>query len=149
MSTILVVEDNAMNRRLFTDLLKTLNHTILEATDGPAAIQMIEDKQPDLVLMDIQLPGLSGLEVTKKIRQNSKIKQPKIVAVSAFAMKQDAEKVLESGCDDYISKPISIALFLQKVTEILKSEEVSCFQHNNTPMVFRCIGRLTTGFCWF
>ena len=120
MSTILVVEDNAMNRRLFTDLLKTLKHTILEAEDGPTALQMIEEQQPDLVLMDIQLPGMSGLETTKKIRENTKIKQPKIVAVSAFAMKQDAEKVLESGCDDYISKPISIALFLQKVTEILK-----------------------------
>ena len=119
MSKILVVEDNMLNRRLFTDLLKTLKHDILEATDGMEALKTIEKEQPDLVLMDIQLPGISGLEVTKKIRANKKIVQPKILAVSAFAMKQDAEKVLRSGCDDYISKPISIALFLQKVTEIL------------------------------
>ena len=119
MSKILVVEDNTLNRRLFTDLLKTQNHDILEATDGLSALKMIETQTPDLVLMDIQLPGLSGLEVTKKIRANKKIPQPKILAVSAFAMKQDAEKVLKSGCDDYISKPISIALFLQKITEIL------------------------------
>ena len=119
MSKILVVEDNTLNRRLFTDLLKTLNHDILEVTDGVSALKMIETQQPDLVLMDIQLPGLSGLEVTKKIRANKKIPQPKILAVSAFAMKQDAEKVLKSGCDDYISKPISIALFLQKIKEIL------------------------------
>lgn len=122
MSKILVVEDNALNRRLFTDLLQTLHHDILEATDGRKALHMIESEHPDLVLMDIQLPGLSGLEVTKKIRANKKIKQPKILAVSAFAMKQDAEKVLQSGCDDYISKPISIALFLQKITETLQKD---------------------------
>jgi len=121
MSKILVVEDNTLNRRLFTDLLQTLHHDILEATDGREALKTIESEQPDLVLMDIQLPGLSGLEVTKKIRTNKKIKQPKILAVSAFAMKQDAEKVLRAGCNDYISKPISIALFLQKITETLKS----------------------------
>lgn len=120
MTKILVVEDNAMNRRLFTDLLKTLKYDILEAPDAPTALTIINKQQPELVLMDIQLPGLSGLEATQKIRANKKIKQPKILAVSAFAMKQDAEKVLESGCDDYISKPISIALFLQKVTDILK-----------------------------
>ncbi|MBP5343460.1 MAG: response regulator [Alphaproteobacteria bacterium] len=121
MSKILVVEDNALNRRLFTDLLQTLHHDIIEATDGREALQLTKAHQPDLVLMDIQLPGLSGLEVTKKIRANKKIKQPKILAVSAFAMKQDAEKVLQSGCDDYISKPIAIGLFLQKVTEILQT----------------------------
>ena len=119
MSKILVVEDNMLNRRLFTDLLKTLKHDILEATDGVSALKIVESEQPDLVLMDIQLPGISGLDVTQKIRNNKNIKQPKILAVSAFAMKQDAEKVLESGCDDYISKPIAIASFLQKVTSML------------------------------
>ncbi len=119
MSTVLVVEDNDLNRRLFVDLLTTKGHTILEATDGPSALDLVQKKQPDLVLMDIQLPSVSGLEVTREIRR-MKIKQPHIVAVSAFAMKQDVEKALAAGCDDYVSKPISIGPFFETVERNLK-----------------------------
>ena len=120
MSTVLVVEDNDLNRRLFVDLLTTRGHKILEATDGPSALEAIQKKQPDLVLMDIQLPTVSGLEITQQIRKMS-IKQPKIVAVSAFALKQDADKAIQAGCDDYISKPISIGPFFATIDKNLKS----------------------------
>ena len=119
MSTVLVVEDNDLNRRLFVDLLTTRKHTILEATDGQSALDLVAKKKPDLILMDIQLPSVSGLEITQQIRKMT-IKQPKIVAVSAFALKQDADKALEAGCDDYISKPISIGSLFTTIDKILK-----------------------------
>lgn len=119
MSTILIVEDNELNRRLFVDLLSTKGYKIFEATDGTEALRLVKEKKPDLVLMDIQLPTVSGLEVTKSIRQMP-IKQPKIVAISAFAMKQDADKALAAGCDDYISKPITIGPFFEMVARNLK-----------------------------
>ena len=118
MSTILIVEDNDLNRRLFVDLLTTKGYELFEATDANEALHLVKEKQPDLVLMDIQLPTVSGLEVTHKIRQ-MKIRQPRIVAISAFALKQDAQKALDAGCDDYISKPIAIAPFFETVNRNL------------------------------
>ena len=120
MSKILVVEDNDLNRRLFVDLLTTRGHEIFEATDGPSALALVAQHTPDLVLMDIQLPTVSGLEVTQKIREMP-MRQPKIVAISAFALKQDADKALQAGCDDYISKPISIGPFFAVIDKNLKS----------------------------
>ena len=119
MSCVLVVEDNDLNRRLFVDLLNTRGYTVLEATDGPTALKLVQEKKPDLVLMDIQLPSVSGLEITRQIRADKTGPQPRIVAISAFALKQDADKALESGCDDYISKPISIGLFFQTIDKNL------------------------------
>ena len=120
MSAILVVEDNELNRRLFVDLLNAKGHVAIEATDGPSALDLVRSKRPDLVLMDIQLPTVSGLEVTRHIRGMRDIIQPRIVAVSAFALKQDADKALEAGCDDYISKPIAIASFFATIEKNLK-----------------------------
>lgn len=121
MSSVLIVEDNELNCRLFCDLLATRGFDIFQATDGTQALKIMQEKQPDLVLMDIQLPNISGLEITKQVRQMSNIKQPKIIAVSAFALKQDAEKAIEAGCDDYLSKPISIATFFTTIEKNLKS----------------------------
>ena len=121
MSKILVVEDNELNRRLFVDLLTAKGHTIWEAADGVQAIALVEQNAPDLVLMDIQLPNVSGLEVTQQIRKMSGVRQPKIIAISAFALKRDAEKALKAGCDDYISKPIAIQSFFDVVDKNLKS----------------------------
>ena len=120
MSTILIVEDNELNRRLFVDLLATKGYALFEATDANEALQLVKEQQPDLVLMDIQLPTVSGLEVTRQIRQ-MKIKQPRIVAVSAFAMKADVDKALAAGCDDYISKPIAISPFFATIDKNLKA----------------------------
>ena len=119
MKTVLVVEDNELNRRLFVDLLNTKGLHVLEATDGASALRIVQKENIDLILMDIQLPTLSGLEVTQSIRKMSDIQQPKIVAVSAFALKQDADKALSAGCDDYISKPISIGSFFATIDKNL------------------------------
>ncbi len=121
MSKILIVEDNELNRRLFSDLLATRGHTILEADNGRAALDLVQTEQLDLILMDIQLPNISGLEITAQIRKMENIKQPRILAVSAFAMKQDAEKALAAGCDDYISKPIAIASFFATIDKNLSA----------------------------
>ena len=121
MTTVLIVEDNELNRRLFADLLSTRGFSILEAHDGMQALESIKKNQPDLVLMDIQLPNMSGIEVTKEIRSLTNISQPKIIAVSAFALKQDAEKALAAGCNDYISKPITIGPFFQTIERNLKA----------------------------
>ena len=120
MSTVLIVEDNELNRRLFSDLLNAKGHRVLEALDGAGALSLVRQEKPDLVLMDIQLPTISGLEVTRQIRQMTDIPQPRIVAVSAFALKQDADKALAAGCDDYISKPIAIASFFATIDKNLK-----------------------------
>ena len=120
MSTVLIVEDNELNRRLFTDLLNAKGHTVFEATDGPSALELVQKEKPDLILMDIQLPTVSGVEVTRQIRQIPNITQPRIVAVSAFALKQDADKALAAGCDDYISKPIAIGSFFATIDKNLR-----------------------------
>ena len=121
MSVVLVVEDNDLNRRLFVDLLNTRGHVVLEATDGASALKLVQEKQPDLILMDIQLPTISGLEITQRIREMTEIRQPRIVAVSAFALKQDADKALKAGCDDYISKPIAIGPFFATIDKNLQA----------------------------
>ena len=121
MSTVLVVEDNELNRRLFSDLLGSRGFNVFEVSDGGEVLREVQKNMPDLVLMDIQLPNISGLEVTKQIRALTEIKQPKIVAISAFALKQDATKALQAGCDDYISKPISITSFFETIDRVLKS----------------------------
>ncbi len=120
MAKILIVEDNEMNMRLFSDLLKTKGHTVTECLDGTEALELVKSVKPDLILMDIQMPKISGLAVTAQIRKTPEIADTRIVAVSAFAMKGDEEKILEAGCDAYISKPISIPLFFQTVEENLK-----------------------------
>ena len=119
--TVLIVEDNELNRRLFADLLATRGFEVREVSDGSVALSEVQKSVPDLILMDIQLPNVSGLDVTAQIRALPNIKQPKIIAVSAFAMKQDATKALQAGCDDYISKPIAITSFFEAIDRVLKA----------------------------
>ena len=120
MAKILIVEDNEMNMRLFSDLLKTKKHDVTECLEGTEALELAKSIRPDLILMDIQMPKISGLAVTAQIRETPEIANTKIVAISAFAMKGDEEKILASGCDAYISKPISIPLFFKTIEENLK-----------------------------
>ena len=103
MSKILIVEDNEMNMRLFSDLLKAKGYDVIQCLD----------------LMDIQMPEISGLEVTSLIRQDPEIKDTKIVAVTAFAMKGDEQKIIDGGCNGYIAKPIAVADFLNTVAGFL------------------------------
>lgn len=103
---ILVVEDNDRNRRLLKILLKAKGYEVIEATTGEEAMNCLRDQMPDLVLMDIQLPNMDGLALTRKIKSEAKTSGIPIIAVTAYAMKGDKKRILEAGCDAYISKPI-------------------------------------------
>ncbi len=113
--TILIVEDNELNMKLFRDLLEAHGHTTLETRNGNDAFEMAKKHKPDLILMDIQLPEVSGLEVTKWIKEDETVQHIPVIAVTAFAMKGDEQKILEGGCEDYIAKPISVTNFLDVI----------------------------------
>ncbi len=113
--TVLVVEDNDINMRLVHGLLETHGYGVLQARDGMEGWRMAQERRPDLILMDIQLPDVSGLEVTKWLKDDEILKAISVIAMTAFAMPGDEEKFREGGCDAYISKPISVTNFLQTV----------------------------------
>jgi len=117
--TVLIVEDNELNMKLFHDLLEAQGYGILQTRDGMEALKMAREHKPDLILMDIQLPEVSGLEVTKWIKEDDDLKSIPIIAVTAFAMKGDEEKIREGGCEAYIAKPISVSNFLATVEKFL------------------------------
>lgn len=113
--TVLIVEDNDMNMKLFNDLLQAHGYNTIQTNSGHEAKNLVEQNMPDLIIMDIQLPEISGLDVTKSIKEDEKLKNIPVIAVTAFAMKGDQEKIMAGGCDGYISKPISVPLFLETV----------------------------------
>jgi two-component system cell cycle response regulator DivK len=113
--TILIVEDNELNMKLFHDLLDAHGYKTLQTRNGKDALALAREHRPDLILMDIQLPEVSGLEVTKWLKEDDQLKKIPVVAVTAFAMKGDEERIREGGCEAYISKPISVAMFLDTV----------------------------------
>ncbi|GJL95378.1 MAG: response regulator [Hyphococcus sp.] len=117
--TVLIVEDNELNMKLFHDLLEAHGYDTIEARTGPEALELASKHHPDLILMDIQLPEVSGLEVTQKIKDNAELADIPIIAVTAFAMKGDEERIRQGGCEDYIPKPISVVSFLEKVKRYL------------------------------
>jgi len=121
---ILIVEDNDLNLKLFRDLLTAHGYDTIETKEGLEAIRLTKDQHPDLILMDIQLPEVSGLDVTRRLKAEKGICDIPIVAVTAFAMKDDEEKILSAGCEAYISKPISIVGFLNTVRRFLGEEEL-------------------------
>jgi two-component system cell cycle response regulator DivK len=118
--TVMIVEDNELNMKLFNDLLEANEYNIIQTRDGLEALKLARQHKPDLNLMDIQLPEVSGLEVTKWIKEDDNLKSIPIIAVTAFAMKGDEEKIREGGCEAYIAKPISVATFLQTVQRFLQ-----------------------------
>jgi len=117
--TVLVVEDNDLNMKLFHDLLEAHGYQILQTKNGRDALRLAREHHPDLILMDIQLPEISGLEVTKLIKSDASLCKIPVVAVTAFAMKGDEEKIREGGCEAYIAKPISVAHFIATVERFL------------------------------
>lgn len=121
---ILIVEDNDLNLKLFRDLLGAHGYETIETKEGMEAISLARSEMPDLILMDIQLPEISGLDVTRRLKSDDAVSAIPIVAVTAFAMKDDEEKILEAGCEAYISKPIAIMSFLNTVRRFLGEEEV-------------------------
>lgn len=116
---VLIVEDNELNMKLFNDLLKAHGYDTLQTKDGAEVLALARRHRPDLILMDIQLPEISGLEVTRWIKEDEELKLIPVIAVTAFAMKGDREKMRDGGCEDYIAKPISIVSFLQTVERFL------------------------------
>ena len=118
---ILVVEDTEDNRRILRDLLTNVGFEVLEATDGEKGVAAAAEHRPDLILMDIQLPEVSGLEVTQWLKDDEELRDIPVVAITAFAMKGDEEKILQGGCEAYLSKPISVARFFETIDRFLVS----------------------------
>ena len=117
--TILIVEDNDLNMKLFHALLETRGYNVLQARDGMEGLRLAREHHPDLIIMDIQLPGVSGLVVAKSIKDDEKLKDIPIIAVTAFALKGDEERMREGGCAAYLAKPISTPNFLKTVAQYL------------------------------
>ncbi|HEU0070042.1 MAG TPA: response regulator [Alphaproteobacteria bacterium] len=117
--TILIVEDNELNMKLFHDLLEAHGYRTLQTKDGVEALRLAREHRPNLILMDIQLPEVSGLEVTKWIKEDDSLKDIPVIAVTAFAMKGDEEKIREGGCEAYIAKPISVMHFMETIQKTL------------------------------
>lgn len=116
---VLIVEDNELNMKLFRDLLEAHGIDTIETKDGKNVLDMAREHKPDLILMDIQLPEVSGLDVTKWLKEDEELKEIPVIAITAFAMKGDEQKIREGGCEDYISKPISVGKFLDVVNYYL------------------------------
>jgi two-component system, cell cycle response regulator DivK len=116
---VLIVEDNDLNMKLFNDLLVAHGYGTLQTKDGVEALALARQHRPDLILMDIQLPEVSGLQVTQWIKGDADLRMIPIIAVTAFAMKGDEEKMRSGGCEAYIAKPISVTSFLQTVERFL------------------------------
>jgi len=118
--TVLIVEDNELNMKLFHDLLDAHGYKTLQTRDGMEALEIARNNRPDLILMDIQLPEVSGLEVTKWLKEDDELASIPVIAVTAFAMKGDEEKIREGGCEAYIAKHISVGQFLETVRRFLE-----------------------------
>jgi two-component system cell cycle response regulator DivK len=116
---VLIVEDNDLNMKLFNDLLVAHGYGTLQTKDGVEALALARQHRPDLILMDIQLPEVSGLQVTQWIKGDDDLRMIPIIAVTAFAMKGDEEKIRDGGCEAYIAKPISVANFMRTVERFL------------------------------
>jgi CheY-like chemotaxis protein len=120
--TILVVEDNELNMKLVKGLIKIGKYRMLEAIDAESGIEKIREQRPDLVLMDIQLPGMDGLSATKIVKEDPSLKDIPIVALTSYAMQGDEEKALEAGCTGYIAKPIDTRKFLETISKYLTDD---------------------------
>ena len=116
---VLIVEDNELNMKLFHYLIEACGHEILETRDGIEALKLARLHRPDLILMDIQLPEVSGLEVTRWLKEDDELRSIPVIAVTAFAMKGDEEKIRSGGCEAYIAKPISVSNFLDTIGRFL------------------------------
>ncbi|MCG5237312.1 MULTISPECIES: response regulator [Xanthobacter] len=115
--TVMIVEDNELNMKLFHDLLEAHGYRTVETRSGVEAVELARAHRPDLIIMDIQLPEISGLDVTRKLKADPELRAIPVVAVTAFAMKGDEERIRAGGCEAYLSKPISVAKFLQTVRQ--------------------------------
>jgi len=120
--SVLVVEDNELNMRLFCDLLDAHGFDTFECRDGSGAVDIARDKKPDLIIMDIQLPEVSGLDITRWIKDDDDLTHIPVLAVTAFAMRADEQRVREAGCEAYLSKPIQISSFIRAVESLTEGK---------------------------
>jgi two-component system cell cycle response regulator DivK len=116
---VLIVEDNELNMKLFHDLLEAHGYRTVQTRNGNEVLDMARREKPDLILMDIQLPEVSGLDVTRWLKADAELRNIPVIAVTAFAMKGDEQKIREGGCEDYISKPISVTGFIETIQKYL------------------------------
>ena len=116
---VLIVEDNELNMKLFNDLLEAFGYATVKTRDGRTAVAMAREHKPDLIILDIQLPEISGLEVTRQLKEDSELAPIPVVAVTAFAMRGDEQRIRDGGCEAYLSKPISVASFLATVRQFI------------------------------
>ena len=117
--TVLIVEDNELNMKLFHDLLESRGYATIQTRNGMEALDLAREHSPDLILMDIQLPEVSGLVVTKWLKEDEDLAAIPVIAVTAFAMKGDEERIRQGGCEGYISKPISVPHFLETIARYI------------------------------
>ena len=117
--SVLIVEDNELNMKLFNDLLEANGYLTIQTRSGVEAVELTRTRRPDLILMDIQLPEVSGLEVIRWIKDDEALRHIPVIAITAFAMKGDEEKIRQGGCEAYLSKPISVVKFLDTVRHYL------------------------------
>jgi two-component system cell cycle response regulator DivK len=118
--TILIIEDNELNMKLFADLLQAQGYGVLQSGEGVLGFQLAREQRPDLIVMDIQLPSISGLEVTRWIKEDPDLAHIPVVAVTAFAMKGDETRILDGGCQAYLAKPISVTAFMGIIRRLLE-----------------------------
>lgn len=121
--SILVIEDHEDNRRIMRDLLNSGGYEVIEAVDGLAGVAMAAAHAPDLIIMDIQLPGIDGYEATRRIKADPKLRETPIIAVTSYALSGDDRKAFEAGCDAYLAKPFSPRKLLAKVRELIPSRD--------------------------
>ena len=117
--TVMIVEDNELNMKLFRDLIEAHGYRTVQTRSGLAAVDLAREHHPDLILMDIQLPEISGLDVTKTLKADPQLYKIPVIAVTAFAMKGDEERIRQGGCEAYISKPISVTKFIETIKSFL------------------------------
>jgi two-component system cell cycle response regulator DivK len=119
MATVLIIEDNPANMKLVVFLLQSAGHTVLTATDAEAGLTLARDQPPNLILMDIQLPGMDGLQATALLKRDEATRGIPVIALTALAMKGEEERIRGAGCDGYIAKPIEYRAFLAAVSDQL------------------------------
>ncbi|RFC65262.1 response regulator [Fulvimarina endophytica] len=117
--TVMIVEDNELNMKLFRDLIEAYGYLTVRTQSGLNAVDLAREHMPDLILMDIQLPEISGLDVTRQLKADAQLQRIPVIAVTAFAMKGDEERIREGGCEAYISKPISVPKFIETIKSFL------------------------------
>ena len=120
--TVLITEDNPKNRKVFRDILRVHGYKSIEAVDGEEGYKMAKEHKPDLILMDVQLPGIDGYEVTRRLKSEDDTKDIPIIIVTSFAMAGEENEAREAGCNDYISKPINIHQFIETIKKYLPDQ---------------------------